>query len=334
MTGDKPFEGHKVQLSVQLDESEFGTALEAAFRKIAQEVRIPAFRGEAPSAMVEAHYVVHGAKQEAVMDALLESDMAPITQHDLAPDTVAPKDTAEPGQHPGSGPVKLRNRYGLRRLHLGRDVRAVVREADDGELVLLRIDVRTAGEYRSLSAPNRDLREEEPPGHTPAAVGPLRGETDRRDAQLNLLVHQLSPEFDIPTPTEVLQARRNASARASLLTEFGALTSSQVADLVGSEAKNRSSLAHRWRKEGRLLGVQYKGTVWYPGFQFHDGDVLPVVVDVLAELGGAGAGEWEIALWFTAPSGWLADRRPVDLLLSDPLRVIEAARREVAEFGT
>lgn len=159
--------------------------------------------------------------------------------------------------------------------------------------------------------------------------------TDRGDlrSSLETLVEQLSPAFDIPTPLEVLQARRNAEARAQLLQEFGALTSAEVADLVGSEAKNRSSLAHRWRKEGRLLGVTYRGTVWYPGFQFSDGDVVPVVGAALAEFARAGLPAWEIALWFTAENGWLDDARPVDLLLTAPDQVIDAARREIAPDG-
>lgn len=155
----------------------------------------------------------------------------------------------------------------------------------------------------------------------------------RSASSLESLVHQLTPDLDIATPAEVLQARRNAEARALLLKEFGALTSAQVADMLGSEAKNRSSLAHRRRKEGRLLAVSYKGAVWYPGFQFHDGEVLPVIAEVLTEFAGAGMGDWEAALWFTAPNGWLDDARPVLLLLDEPSRVVEAARHEVVDLG-
>src|SRR3712207_2967873 len=39
-----PLEGNKVKLSVEVDETEFDRALDAAFRKIAREVRIPGFR--------------------------------------------------------------------------------------------------------------------------------------------------------------------------------------------------------------------------------------------------------------------------------------------------
>jgi len=152
-----------------------------------------------------------------------------------------------------------------------------------------------------------------------------------RSSDLEPLVDHLSPALDIASPVEVLQARRNAEARALLLSEFGALTSAGVAELVGSEAKNKSALAHRWRKERRVLAVTYRGAVWYPGFQFHNDQVLPAVADVLAVF--EGIGDWEAALWFTAPNGWLDDRRPVDLLRDDPARVVEAARHEVTDHG-
>ena len=51
----EPLEGNKVKLSVEVDEQEFEKALDAAFRKIAREVRIPGFRpGKAPRRVLEA----------------------------------------------------------------------------------------------------------------------------------------------------------------------------------------------------------------------------------------------------------------------------------------
>ena len=53
----EPLEGNKVKLSVEVDEQEFEKALDAAFRKIAREVRIPGFRpGKAPRRVLEARH--------------------------------------------------------------------------------------------------------------------------------------------------------------------------------------------------------------------------------------------------------------------------------------
>jgi hypothetical protein len=145
----------------------------------------------------------------------------------------------------------------------------------------------------------------------------------------SLLIDLLTPTFEVPTPAAVLQARRNSEARRSYLEEFGALTSSAVADLAGSTAANRPALANRWRKEERVFSVVLHDTVYYPGFQFaEDGKPLPVVAQVLAELDTKRRSDWEVALWFSKRSGWLDDRRPVDLLASDPEAVVAAAVRE------
>ncbi len=146
--------------------------------------------------------------------------------------------------------------------------------------------------------------------------------------QMHQAIEALMPPAAVPGRAAVLQARRNAEARAALLAEFGALTSSEVADLAGSRARNRAALANRWRKEGRILAVSHRGQTLYPGFQLdEDGRPRPEVAEVLAAL-GEGMGAWEVALWFTSASGWLGGARPVDLLDREPERVVAAARRE------
>ncbi|HEX9970401.1 MAG TPA: trigger factor, partial [Acidimicrobiales bacterium] len=69
----EPLDGNKVKLSVEVDEQEFEKALDAAFRKIAREVRIPGFRpGKAPRRLLEARVGADAARQEALRDALPE----------------------------------------------------------------------------------------------------------------------------------------------------------------------------------------------------------------------------------------------------------------------
>lgn len=148
------------------------------------------------------------------------------------------------------------------------------------------------------------------------------------------LIDLLSPSTEILPPPTVLQARRNAAARVELLKEYGGLKASEVADLAGSTASNRSALATRWRKEGRVFVVSHQGTVYYPMLQFgEDGRPLPLVADVLEVFAPMVMGEWEVALWFTARNGWLDDRRPVDLLAEAPEAVLDAARHEVDEIA-
>ena len=145
-----------------------------------------------------------------------------------------------------------------------------------------------------------------------------------------VLIDRLSPTSEVLPAPAVLQARRNAEARRALLEEYGDLTAAGVSELAGSSAHNRSALATRWRKEGRIFAVSHQGALRYPVFQFGaDGRPLPVVNQALRVFTEAGMSEWEIALWFTTRTGWLGDRRPVDLLEQDPEAVREAALREL-----
>ena len=115
-------------------------------------------------------------------------------------------------------------------------------------------------------------------------------------------------------------------------TEFGLLTSVEVAHRAHSNAKNTSSLPGRWRKEGRIFGVRRgDGTLLYPAFQFDlAGQPLPVIARILSAFAGLIDG-WSLALWFVGANGWLGVERPVDVLDDDD-HVIHAAHELAAEI--
>jgi DNA-binding CsgD family transcriptional regulator len=142
--------------------------------------------------------------------------------------------------------------------------------------------------------------------------------------QLEAVVDAMLPE-SVPSSAEAWHAQQNAQARVDLLQEFGALTADQVADLAGSKAANRSALASRWHSEGRILGVSWHGRTLYPGFQFRDGRPNPTIADTLERLREHGLDGWALALWFATPTGWLWDRRPIDVIDEDPQTVLTAA---------
>ena len=85
----EPLEGNKVKLSVEVDEREFDRALDAAFRKIAREVRIPGFRpGKAPRRLLEARLGAEAARAEALRDSLPTYYEQALKDHDV--DAIAP----------------------------------------------------------------------------------------------------------------------------------------------------------------------------------------------------------------------------------------------------
>lgn len=79
-----PLEGNKVRLSVEVDAGEFETAVDAAFKKIAKEVRLPGFRpGKAPRKVLEARLGVLAGREQALQDALPEYYSAAVIEHDV-----------------------------------------------------------------------------------------------------------------------------------------------------------------------------------------------------------------------------------------------------------
>jgi trigger factor len=70
-TSVEALEGNKVRLHVAIPASEFDKAVDAAFRKLASDVKIPGFRpGKAPRELLEARFGPDIARREALQEAL------------------------------------------------------------------------------------------------------------------------------------------------------------------------------------------------------------------------------------------------------------------------
>jgi hypothetical protein len=123
------------------------------------------------------------------------------------------------------------------------------------------------------------------------------------------------------------QGARNAAARAGFLREHELLDARTVESMLASPA---GELVDR----GALLAVAADGQRLSPAWQFTaDRLPRPVVGEVLKCLRSRGWSDWQVALWFDTPNGWLEDgARPVELLLSDPDAVSFAAHRDADSF--
>ncbi|GAB4100532.1 hypothetical protein [Sinomonas halotolerans] len=127
-----------------------------------------------------------------------------------------------------------------------------------------------------------------------------------------------------PQLARALMATENVWA--SVEGEFGLLTSTGVAELIGSRGKGRSFAADQ-RGAGRIVGVRRRGVYLYPGFQFDRarGRVLPVVQDLAAAAREAGWDGEDLVLWLVSPSGYFGGARPVDRL--DDEAIVERLRQ-------
>jgi trigger factor len=83
-TSVEPVEGNKVKVSVEVDEREFDKAVDRAFRKLANEVRIPGFRpGKAPRRVLEARFGSEVGRSQALQDAVPDFYLEAVREHDV-----------------------------------------------------------------------------------------------------------------------------------------------------------------------------------------------------------------------------------------------------------
>lgn len=126
--------------------------------------------------------------------------------------------------------------------------------------------------------------------------------------------------------TRAIQATENAWRRID--EEFGLLTSTEVAQRIGSKSPHRT-LASELRRRGQLIGVSRLNSFRYPGFQFTaDSRVHPAVPPLLEAASDSGWSESDLALWLCNPSGSFGGARPVDHL--DDADVVDIARAVMA----
>lgn len=84
-----------------------------------------------------------------------------------------------------------------------------------------------------------------------------------------------------------------------------------------------------WIVEREVICFEWQSQTWLPWFQFNRADMVPQpeLGQVFAELTSV-YDSWDLANWFVQPNPWLADRTPVDTLVSDLSAVLHAARAD------
>ena len=131
------------------------------------------------------------------------------------------------------------------------------------------------------------------------------------------------------------QISKNVQARNAFRMQCdGLLSSREVADLLGSTAKNRAALAKQLKDGGKALSVRLRNQDHYPGFQFDQENqrVYPEMSDIIALLAADYEYGWQMALWFSCDNEWLDGKTPLALWADDRGAVVEAARSESALF--
>jgi hypothetical protein len=168
---------------------------------------------------------------------------------------------------------------------------------------------------------------------TVAGLAPLVGAIlkRRQDAAFNSIIEALVP--DVPLPHhKLVEARMAADARKSVLESGDWLTAAHVAKMAGFSASNPSAQPNKWKKEGQVFAVRHRGIDYFPSYALDAAaDYRPTkgLAKVLAVFRGQ-KDDWGVAYWFASVNSFLGGKRPQDLLISQPERVIAAAEDEVA----
>ncbi len=156
----------------------------------------------------------------------------------------------------------------------------------------------------------------------------------RQHEALDKIVDALVPT--VPLPEHMMaEARMTAHARSVVLASGDWLTAAQVAELAGFSTSNLSAQPNKWKKEGQIFAIRHQGLDYFPAYGL-DAEAgyrpLKSLAPILAAFGTAKDG-WGLAYWFASVNSFLGGKRPQDVLLKAPDRVLAAAADEVAEIA-
>ncbi|MFJ1340097.1 hypothetical protein ACIKP7_18420 [Pseudomonas caricapapayae] len=147
---------------------------------------------------------------------------------------------------------------------------------------------------------------------------------------LESIVEALVPKVP-PTPTALKEAAMLAQARTAVLESGEWMTAAQIAGLAGFSPSNPSAQPNKWKREGAIFALRHHGVDYFPAYGLDAANgyrPLKAMAPVLARL-KHNKDSWGLAYWFMSVNSFLAGKRPLDLLNSDPDRVLAAAEDEL-----
>jgi hypothetical protein len=152
----------------------------------------------------------------------------------------------------------------------------------------------------------------------------------RQHEAVEKIVNALLPEVTIPEAA-LAQARMMVDAKTTILNSGDLVPAGEIAKLAGYSANNPSAQPNRWKREGAIFAIHYKGTDYFPLYALDPDEnyrpykALAEVLRIFSETKDS----WGLAFWFSGLNSFLDDERPQDLLATHPERVIAAAKDEV-----
>jgi hypothetical protein len=155
---------------------------------------------------------------------------------------------------------------------------------------------------------------------------------ERQEETLKKVVNVLLTDVT-PSKAAREQARMLIEARTAILNSGDFLPATEVARLAGFSSTNLSVQPNKWKRNREIFAIQHGREDYVPLYGLDPGDHRPrrEMAEILKVFGDVKDG-WGLAFWFAGLNSFLDDERPRDVLATDPLRVIAAARDEMAEL--
>jgi hypothetical protein len=99
------------------------------------------------------------------------------------------------------------------------------------------------------------------------------------EATIEKMIEALIETQDPMAPVSAEIDADNAKARVGFMQTFPCLSAEQVTTQAGSNARNRSQTASRWKNDGKIFAVSFQSVERFPAFQFKDGRPIPVIIE-------------------------------------------------------
>ena len=125
---------------------------------------------------------------------------------------------------------------------------------------------------------------------------------------------------------DIIRAQKQAMALEAVLENSEWLTAEEIGERGKFSPSNLAAPANRWKQEGKIFAVPYQGQDRFPRYALDEAFRPLSGLEPVLKLFGP-ISPWRIAIWCESTNAWLESHRPLELLGTDPEKVLHAARR-------
>lgn len=123
-----------------------------------------------------------------------------------------------------------------------------------------------------------------------------------------------------------------AVAMRAVLDSGDFVTSAAITGLVDLGAPSSVDEVSNWQREQAIFSISFRGEDYFPlyALQPREGFRPYRQIKEIIDIFGDKKDGWATALWFLTRNSYLDGRRPRDMIASDPVAVLAAAKEDVA----